>query len=112
MTPTDIGSQMPPTIKQSSRPASGRSWVWPTELLVPLLEHGKSDPSKTAKPCMISTIAPESLVVEPAVEGVVVPFVGGLALRLRQRLLGLQRVVDDDDVGTSPGQHAADRGGD
>ena len=50
---------------------------------------------------MISTIAPESLVVEPAVEGVVVPFVGGLALRLRQRLLGLQRVVDDDDVGAA-----------
>jgi len=39
-------------------------------------------------------------VVEPAVEGVVVPLVGRLALRLRQRLLGLQRVVDDDDVGT------------
>ena len=55
---------------------------------------------------------PRKLVVEPAVEGVVVPLVGRLALRLRQRLLGLQRVVDDDDVGTSPGQHAADRGGD
>src|SRR4029077_1420563 len=52
------------------------------------------------------------LVVEPAVEGVVVPFVRGLALGLRQRLLGLQRVVDDDDVRTPPGKPPADRGGD
>jgi hypothetical protein len=52
------------------------------------------------------------LVVEPAVEGAVVPFVRRLALGLRQRLLGLQRVVDDDQVGTPPGQHPADRGGD
>jgi hypothetical protein len=52
------------------------------------------------------------LVVQPAVEGVVVPFVGGLPLDLRQGLLGLQRIVDDDDVGTPPGQHPADRGGD
>jgi hypothetical protein len=34
------------------------------------------------------------LVVEPAVKGVVVPLIGSLALGLRQRLLGLQRVVD------------------
>jgi hypothetical protein len=52
------------------------------------------------------------LVVEAAVEGVVVPFVRRLALGLRQGLLGLQRVVDDDDVGTAPGQHPAYRGGD
>jgi len=44
------------------------------------------------------------LVVEPAVEGVVVPFVRRLALRLRQRLLGLQGIVDDDQVGAAPGQ--------
>jgi hypothetical protein len=52
------------------------------------------------------------LVVEPATEGVVVPLVGRLPLDLRQGLLGLQRIVDDDDVGTAPGQHPADRGGD
>jgi hypothetical protein len=28
------------------------------------------------------------------------------------QLLGLQRVVDDDDVGAPPGQHPAHRGGD
>ena len=28
-----------------------------------------------------------------------------------QRLFGLQRIVDDDKVGTTPGQHPADRGG-
>jgi hypothetical protein len=51
-------------------------------------------------------------VVEPAVKGVVEPVVDRLPLGLREGLLGLQRVVDDDDVGTTPGQHAADRGGD
>jgi hypothetical protein len=54
---------------------------------------------------------PLPLVVEPAVEGVVVLLVGRLALGLRQRLFGLQRVVDDDDVGTPSGQHPTDRGG-
>ena len=38
------------------------------------------------------------------------PVVGRLPLGLRQRLLGLQRVVDDDDVRTPPGQHATNRG--
>ncbi len=52
------------------------------------------------------------LVVEAAVEGVVEPFVRRLALRLRQCFLGLQRVVDDDDVSTPPGQDTADRNGD
>jgi hypothetical protein len=51
------------------------------------------------------------LVVEPAVEGVVEPFVGRLPLGLRQGLFGLQRIVDDDDVGAASGQDAADRGG-
>ena len=55
--------------------------------------------------------APE-LVVEAAVEGVVEPFVRRLALRLRQCFLRLQRVVDDNDVGTPPGQDTADRSGD
>src|SRR5206468_9000883 len=43
---------------------------------------------------------------------VVVPFVRRLALGLRQGFLGLQRVVDDDQVRTPPGQDTADRGGD
>ena len=51
------------------------------------------------------------LVVQSAVEGVVEPVVRRLALGLRQCLLGLQRVVDDDEVGAAPGQYAADRGG-
>jgi len=37
---------------------------------------------------------------------------GRRTLRLRQRLLELERIVDDDDIGTLPGQHPADRGGD
>jgi hypothetical protein len=36
------------------------------------------------------------LVVEPAVEGVVVPFVGRLALDLAEPLLGPQQVFDED----------------
>jgi len=52
------------------------------------------------------------LVVEAAVERRVVPFVGALAARIRQRLLGLQRIVDDDEVRPAPGQHTADAGGD
>jgi hypothetical protein len=40
------------------------------------------------------------LVVQSTVEGVVVPFVGGLPLYLRQGLRGIQGIVDDDDVGT------------
>jgi hypothetical protein len=42
-----------------------------------------------------------ALVVLPTVEGVVVPFVGGLPLRLRERLLRLQRIVDQDDIGAA-----------
>ena len=52
-----------------------------------------------------------ALVVLPAVEGVVEPFVGGLPLRLGERLLRLQRIVDQDDVGPASGQHAAGGGG-
>ena len=52
-----------------------------------------------------------ALVVEPAVEGMVVPLVGGLPLRVRERLLRLQRIVDQDDVGAASGQHAAGGGG-
>jgi len=51
------------------------------------------------------------LVLEAAVEGVVEPLVGGPPVGIGQGLLGFQRVVDDDDVGTPPSQHAADRGG-
>jgi len=54
---------------------------------------------------------PHLLVVEAAVERVVEPLVGGPPVRLGQRLLGFQRIVDDDDVGTAPGQHTADRRG-
>jgi hypothetical protein len=50
-------------------------------------------------------------VVEAAVEGVVIPVVGRLPLALRQRRLGFQGIVDDDDVRTPSGQHPADRGG-
>jgi len=51
------------------------------------------------------------LVVEPAVKGVVVPLVGGLPLRLGERLLRLQRIIDQDDVGAASGEHPAGGGG-
>jgi hypothetical protein len=36
------------------------------------------------------------VVVQAAVDGVIIPIVGGLPLRLRQRLFGLQWIIDDD----------------
>src|SRR5207248_1972231 len=51
------------------------------------------------------------LVVLPAVEGMVVPVIAGLPLRLGERLLRLQRIVDQDDVGAASGQHATGGGG-
>jgi hypothetical protein len=52
-----------------------------------------------------------ALVVQSAVEGVVVPLVGGFALRLGERFFRLQRIIDQDDVGAASGQHPAGRGG-
>ena len=51
------------------------------------------------------------LVVEPAVEGMAEPVVGGLPLRVGERLLGFQRIIDQDDVGAASGQHPAAGGG-
>src|SRR5207248_889910 len=45
------------------------------------------------------------LIVLPAVEGVVVPLVGGLPLRVGERLLRLQGIVDQDDIGAPSGQN-------
>jgi hypothetical protein len=52
-----------------------------------------------------------ALVVLTAVESVVVPLVGGLSLRVGERLLQLQWIIDQDDVGAAPSQHAAGGGG-
>src|SRR5271155_1988739 len=52
-----------------------------------------------------------ALVVEPAVEGVDEPVVGGVSLRLGERLLRLQGVIDQDDIGTASSQHALGGGG-
>ena len=49
-----------------------------------------------------------ALVVEPAVEGVVVPLVGGFPLRVGERFLRLQRIIDQDDVGAASGQDTDD----
>src|SRR6516225_3924449 len=42
-----------------------------------------------------------ALVIEPAVESVHEPLVAGLPLRLGERFLRLQRIVDQDDVGAA-----------
>jgi hypothetical protein len=52
------------------------------------------------------------LVVEAAVKGVIVPCIGTVSLRCGERLVGLQRVIDDDHVGAASGQHATVRGAD
>ena len=51
------------------------------------------------------------LVVEARDQGAGVPVDHPLAGRLRHRLFGLERIVDDDEVGPAPGERAADRGG-
>ena len=38
------------------------------------------------------------LVVEAAVKGVIVPCIGTVSLRCGERLVGLQRVIDDDGL--------------
>ena len=52
------------------------------------------------------------LVVLPAIEGVIVPIVGGSSLRFGERLFGFERVIDNDDIGAAPGQRATVRAGD
>jgi hypothetical protein len=56
-------------------------------------------------------MAPVRLFVEAAVEGVAEPLVGGLPLGIGQRLLRLQRIVDQNDVGAASGHHATIAGG-
>ena len=51
------------------------------------------------------------LVVESTVESMDEPSVAGLPLCVRERLLRLQRIVNQDYVGTATGEHATGRGG-
>ena len=76
-----------------------------------LLRQHVADQIVLVQPVHDQDDGPLLLVVEAAVEGVVEPLVGGPPVGLRQGLLGFQRVVDDDDVRTPPGQHPADRSG-
>ena len=55
--------------------------------------------------------AATAFVVEPAVESVEVPFVGGVAPRIGERLLWFGGVVDQHEIGTAPSQHPTGRGG-
>jgi len=50
------------------------------------------------------------LVIEATEQGVVVPFVDRLALRIGESLVGLERIVDDNEVAATTGQNAAHRG--
>jgi hypothetical protein len=49
------------------------------------------------------------LIVEPGNQSVAESIVDTLALAARQRISGLQRVVNDDDVAASAGQRPVDR---
>ena len=51
------------------------------------------------------------LVIEARDQGAAIPIDHPFAGRLRHRLFGLERIVDDDEVGPAPGERAADRGG-
>jgi hypothetical protein len=50
------------------------------------------------------------LVIEARHQGAAVPIDHAFAGHFRPRLLGLERVIDDDEVGPAPGERAADRG--
>jgi hypothetical protein len=51
------------------------------------------------------------LVIEPTEQAVVVPFVHRLALRIGERLIGLEGVIDNNDVAATAGQNATHGGG-
>jgi hypothetical protein len=76
-----------------------------------LLPEHVADEVVLVQPLHDDDDAAAALVVEPAVEGVGVPIIGGIPSRLGERLLRLQRVIDQDEVGAAPGQHAAGGGG-
>ncbi len=75
-----------------------------------LLEH-VADQVVLVQPLHDDDDGSPAFVVEPAVEGVGVPIIGGIPSRLGERLLRLQRVIDQNQVGAAPGQHAAGGGG-
>jgi len=55
--------------------------------------------------------APRALIVRPKVEGVVVPLIHReLRSAVGKGLVGLHRIVDDDEVGIAPGQDSSHRG--
>jgi hypothetical protein len=48
-------------------------------------------------------------VIQTGKQRAVEPFIDASALSFRNRFIGFQRIVDDDEIGAAPGQHAADR---
>ena len=48
-------------------------------------------------------------VIQTGKQRAVEPFIDASALGFRNRFVGFQRIVDDDEIGAAPGQHAADR---
>ena len=75
------------------------------------LLHNVPDQVVLMQPLHDDDDAARILIIEPAVQGVVVPGIRSVALRFRQRFIRLQWIVDDDEIRTAPGQNAADRGG-
>ena len=52
-----------------------------------------------------------AFVVEAGQQGVLEPFVGGVALGFGMGVVGLQRIVDNNQVAAAAGERAADRSG-
>ena len=50
------------------------------------------------------------LPVEAAAQRIVIPVMDGLPPHLRERIVGLHGIIDDDHIRAAPGHHAADRG--
>jgi hypothetical protein len=50
-----------------------------------------------------------AFVIETGQQGVLEPFIAGVALGVGMSVVGLERIVDDDQVASTSGQRAADR---
>jgi len=75
---------------------------WKAEDFPRLLAENVADEVVLVQPLHDDDDRATAFVVEPAVEGVEKPLVAGLPQRLGERLLGFQRVIDQNEVGAAP----------
>jgi len=82
---------------------------WEAHNLPWLLAEHVADEVVLVEPLHDDDDGATALVIEPAVEGMDEPLVAGLPQRLGERVLGFQRVIDQNEVGATSGQYPAGR---